>query len=248
MRRARIVHRIFATDLAGGTASAGSVGRRRATRQQRTGGNVAKDPYEGVFNLSGNILAANRAALLTARPWAWRRILDGLPVAPQPEAVIRPGQPFGLRLAVSAGEFHLHSPRDPDGEAARLVARSPIRNAEAVVVLGFGGGFLVERALAAAPTGCTVIAAVVDPGSFLVTLAHRELPALIADPRLALALGDLREISAALPKPPPLWLIHPPVLAAASPALAPLIEQARREPCATVAPWEVQLARRKSSE
>jgi hypothetical protein len=117
-------------------------------------------------------------------------------------------------------------------------------------VLGFGGGFLVERALAAAPTGCTVTAAVVDPGAFLVTLAHRELPELIADPRLVLALGDLREIGAALPKPPPapLWLIHSPVLSAASPELAPLIERARREPCATLDPRKVRPARRKSSE
>lgn len=182
----------------------------------------------GVFNLSGGILPVNRAALQTARPWAWRRILDGLPPAPYPDAVSRPGRPFTLRLAQARGVIDLHSPLDPEGEAAGLVPTAAVQRARDIVVLGFGAGYVVEQALAAAPTGCTVTALVVDPGSFLCTLAHRELPALIGDPRLILAVGDLHELSAALPAPPApvLWLVHPPVLKAVSPELAQLIERA----------------------
>ncbi len=185
----------------------------------------SKDRY---FDLSGAMLPVNRNALQTARPWAWRRILDGLPPSPQPDAVGRPNGPFTLRLTIAGVAVHLHSRLDPAGEAAALLPRAALAQARCVVVLGFGAGHLVEQALAAAPTGCTVTALVVDPGSFLCTLAHRELPTLLADPRLILAVGDLRELEAALPGPstPALWLVHAPVLKAASPELAPLIERA----------------------
>ena len=71
------------------------------------------------FGWDGEIRPANRAALAAARPWAWRRILDGLPAARRPDAVARPGQPFNLAL----DDQLLHAPRDPLGvlaEAARV--------------------------------------------------------------------------------------------------------------------------------
>ena len=99
-------------------------------------------PFRDLLGSFGGLRPANREALATARPWAWRRVLDGLPDAPCPEAVTRPGQPFTLRMP--GGDF-LHSPLDPVGEAEALVRASRLEQAAAALVLGFGGGYVVEQ-------------------------------------------------------------------------------------------------------
>ncbi len=173
----------------------------------------------------GGIRPGNRDALLVARPWAWKRLHERLPGAPRPEPVQRPGDPFTLQLADGT---LLHAAADPAGEAEAFVRGLRLAPADAAVVLGFGAGYVVEAVLAAAPTGCRVVAAVLDPAAFLVTLAHRELPQVIADPRLELALGDLREIRAALPaRGTIVRVLLPSVAHAFAPGLAPLAEAGR---------------------
>ncbi len=168
----------------------------------------------------GGVRPSNRDALMVARPWAWRRLHERLPGAPRPEPVLRPGHPFTLQLADGT---LLHAATEPAAEAEALVAGLRLEPADAAVVLGFGAGYVVEAVLAAAPTGCRVVAAVLDPGAFLVTLAHRDLPHVIADPRVELALGDLREIRAALPtRGTIVRVLLPSVAHGFAPGLAPL--------------------------
>lgn len=175
-----------------------------------------------VFSPEDSILPVNRAALESARPWAWRRLLDGVPAAPRPESVIRPGWPFNLQVMVEGRPRMLHAPADPAAEAQIVVSRFPVDTAAAIVVVGFGAGYLVEAALSAAPGGCTVVAAVVDPGALLATLGGRDVSGLLSDPRLVLGIGDAAELRAALPRTARrvVWIVHPPVLAAAAPELA----------------------------
>ncbi len=178
------------------------------------------------FGWDGEIRPANRAALAAARPWAWRRILDGLPSARRPEAVVRPGLPFNLEL-----DGHLlHAPRDPEAEARTLVRAARPERRQALIVVGFGAGYVVEQALQRVPTGCGVVAAVIDPGAFLETLAGRDLPELIGDPRLVLAVGGLREVEAAIPGDASAlaWILHSPLLAAAADEFQPFVLRARR--------------------
>lgn len=186
------------------------------------------------FGWDGEIRPANRAALAAARPWAWRRILDGLPTARRPDAVTRPGQPFNLSL-----DGHLlHAARDPEGEARALVRAARPERRQALIVVGFGAGYAVEQALQRVPTGCGVVAAVIDPGAFLETLAGRDLPDLIGDPRLVLAVGGLREVEAAIPGEGSAlaWIMHLPLLAAAAVEFEPFIARALRAASSADAP------------
>ncbi len=210
------------------------------------GATVGNGPFWGAAGHFGTIRDANRDALQVARPWAWRRLLDGLPAAPRPEAVARPGRPFTLQIPSASGLAYLHSPDDPVREARDLVRAARLAHARAVVVLGFGAGYVVEQVLAAAPTGCEVIAAVLDPGAFEVTLAHRDLPGLIGDARLVLALGDEREITAALPATGPgiVRLLHAPLALAFSPSLAPLAGEAARLEVRRPSLWQRLRSRR----
>lgn len=147
------------------------------------------------------ILDANRTTLLQLRPWAWRRIHDGLPAAPRPRPV--------------------------RGGVYRAIAQEAgVGRAREVVVFGFGAGDLLEAVLAQLPAGGRATCAVIDPGALLVALASRDLSALLSDSRLTLALGDLREIAAALPEAGEslVVLIDEPSIRAASPALRPLVE------------------------
>jgi hypothetical protein len=189
------------------------------------------------FGWDGEIRPANRAALAAARPWAWRRILDGLPTSRRPDGVNRPGQAFNLSLD---GRL-LHAPRDPEAEARSLVRAARPERRQALIVVGFGAGYVVEQALRGVPTGCGVVAAVIDPGAFLETLAGRDLPDLIGDPRLVLAVGNLREVEAAIPADASAlaWILHVPLLAAVGPEFDPIVARARAAAAAPDAPGDL---------
>lgn len=166
----------------------------------------------------------NREALSTARPWAWRRLTDGLP--PSPRCLPREGigRPFNLRLE-GGPERWLHHRYDPAQEAMDLVRSCHPERAQALVVAGFGAGWVVEQALAQAPLGCSVTVAVIDPHAFQTTLNVRDVSVLLADPRLSLALGTPREIEAALPPAAHRQaVILPSLLQAAGSEFTPLIE------------------------
>ncbi|MBP7146667.1 MAG: DUF115 domain-containing protein [Acidobacteria bacterium] len=170
-------------------------------------------------------LARNLAVLERSRPWALRRILDGLPAAPCPRVVVTPSGEPALRLP--SGEY-LDDPADPRAAARRTVAALSRRRDSAVLLFGFGSGYLAEEALAATPANRAVVVAVIDPGAFLAALGGRDLSSLLGEPRLLLALGDLREILAALPRAADAEvLVEPSLLRAAAGALAPLADMAR---------------------
>ena len=90
-------------------------------------------------------LARNLAVLERSRPWALRRILDGLPAAPCPRVVVTPSGEPALRLP--SGEY-LDDPADPRAAARRTVAALSRRRDSAVLLFGFGSGYLAEEALA----------------------------------------------------------------------------------------------------
>ncbi len=175
------------------------------------------------------VLASNRAALSALRPWAWRRIGDGLPAAPRPEPVRAACGGPSLRLDTPSGSIDLHSRFDPISEAAALIERSGAEGARELVVFGFGAGYVLEAVLAAAAPSASVVCAVIDPGAFLAALSCRDLATALSDPRLLLTLGDLREISANLPEATEelVVVVHDPLLAAAAPVLQPLADMAR---------------------
>ncbi|MFN7965862.1 MAG: 6-hydroxymethylpterin diphosphokinase MptE-like protein [Acidobacteriota bacterium] len=182
------------------------------------------------------ILPSNRIALATLRPWAWRRISDGLPAAPRPEPVRTRSGVASLCVDTAEGSLDLHNRFDPVSEAAALARHAGANGARDVVVFGFGAGYVLEAALAAAAPSARVVCAVIDPGAFVAALSCRDLSAALSDPRLLLSVGDLREIAANLPEAVDELsvIVHAPVLEAAAPALQPLADMARELEAAAI--------------
>ena len=97
------------------------------------------------------------------------------------------------------------------------------------VVFGFGDGSLIEGALRAAPADAQVFVCLLDPQRAARGLAHRDLRRALADPRLVLLAGSLREIASGMPRPTSddiEVLVTPGLRQAASPELEPLVSMA----------------------
>ncbi len=99
-----------------------------------------------------------------------------------------------------------------------------------VVVFGFGDGGLLGEVLRRVSPAARVTVAVLDPGAFVEALRRRDLRAVLADPRLVLAVGGVREIARCLPRRPGESLrvvVAPTVPGEVPEALAPLAGMAR---------------------
>lgn len=94
--------------------------------------------------------------------------------------------PSGSPSARAASGAWLHSSRDPVSEARRLAA-SLDQAADAVLLLGFGLGYLAEACIEAG-LDCVLVCEA-DPGLLAEALATRELGALLADERLGFVVG-----------------------------------------------------------
>jgi len=107
---------------------------------------------------------------------------------------------------------------------ATRVAELPI-----TVIFGFGDGSLLESALQAAPPDARVFVCLLDPQRAARNLARRDLRSALADPRLVLLAGTLRDIAAGMPRPAAddiEVLITPGLRKSASPELEPLVSMA----------------------
>jgi len=167
----------------------------------------------------------SRDLLAAKHPVAWKRLRAGLPDAPHPKTMKSACGPIVLVLDDAA----LHSVHDPAEEARQVVSRADISEAAQIMVFGFGAGHVLRETLRCAGSDARITAVILDPGAFLVTLGGIDCNDLLADPRLDLALGSLREIVAMLPAADESLrvVVHPPLLAATAPSLAPLAQMAR---------------------
>ncbi|HRY54227.1 MAG TPA: DUF115 domain-containing protein [Spirochaetia bacterium] len=94
--------------------------------------------------------------------------------------------PSGWPSARLPGGAWLHSSRDPRLEASRLAA-SAEGSADAILVLGFGLGYLPEALLAAGAE--RVIVCEAEPRALLAALGARDLGPILGDERLGFVLG-----------------------------------------------------------
>lgn len=97
----------------------------------------------------------------------------------------------GLPTARHRGTW-LHSRHDPRREAAAQVTRETADDTSAVIVLGFGLGYVVEQVLADRP-GTAVLVVEPDEGAFRAALGARDLRPLLASPRCLLHVGAAPE-------------------------------------------------------
>lgn len=111
---------------------------------------------------------------------------SGYPSARVSRAASSRGEVLAAGGFPASGGAWLHSSRDPSGEARRLAA-SVDPDSDAVVLLGFGLGYLAE-ALLDAGAACVLVCES-DPAALLAALAARDLRLALSDLRLGFVLG-----------------------------------------------------------
>ena len=159
-----------------------------------------------------SILPKNREVLQAGRPALLRQVLAGLP---------------------ASGCLPEH--RFAGGGAAKdAAARAEVRQAGAateghMLLFGFGDGRQVEAALRSVPHDAQVTVVALDPANLLKALAARDLSGFLADRRLTILAGGLREIASSMPAPEERMavLADPAALDCAAPSLAPLAKMGR---------------------
>ncbi len=185
-------------------------------------------PESGAAPHAELALEVNRAALCRHHPHAYRRILDGLPSAPLPEALAGPGGGMSLCHPDAPAPAPSSRASGPAAEARATIARAGAGDAETVLVFGFGAGDLPLAALEGASRDARVVVVVLDPGAFAIALRHRPLDRLLADPRLTIVVGTLGEMAAQMPRDEASMavVVDERLLAGASPELRPLADMA----------------------
>jgi len=153
-----------------------------------------------------------------------------LPPGPWPEVSRTVTGELIFALPGSPDPHYLHSRLDPIAEARGVAENAALEQAGVVMVFGVGAGHLLRATAAATPAATAIYCVVLDPGCLL--CAHRQgaLDDLLGDSRIIFLAGDLAAIVRRLPRAAEEDLrvvVHPPLLAATAPTLAPLAAMAR---------------------
>ncbi len=127
-------------------------------------------------------LSVNLAVLAKTQP-ELAQFLSGSEAAALEHAVAKNGSLTARR----EGRW-LHSPRDPAGEAARVLAAAFVPGSDTVIVLGAGLGWTIEAALARLGIE-RVLVCEAEASMLSAMLASRDLRSPLADPRLSWMVG-----------------------------------------------------------